>query len=146
MGKNNVYTAQYAVTLPAGNAFTSNFSIVSVGREISIKSIAVDWMIEDAMGVIYPYRTNINQRFNLIIGNFGLNPQQFGKAFNPTGGTPAQFNGNTFIITEPKQLQFNSFFVVNELPFSLQVLNNSAAERIHNIAIMVETTEQTMFL
>lgn len=148
MGANNVYTAAYSFTLNGGLTFVSNFSIQSVGREIWIKSIAVDWNITDTItGVKIPWRTVTDQILTLIVGDFGLNPQQIAKSFRQTGGTPPAFNGNTFRISEPQQLKFNSFFVSNELPLSLQINNlNAANARDHNISILIETQEKTMFL
>jgi len=148
MGANNVYTAAYSFTLNAGLTFVSNFSIQSVGREIWIKSIAVDWNITDTItGIKIPWRTVTDQILTLIVGNFGLNPQQIAKSFRQTGGVPPAFSGNTFRISEPQQLKFDSFFVSNELPLSLQINNlNAASDRDHNISILIETQEKTMFL
>ena len=126
---------------------TSNFSIQSAGREISIKSIALDWnMLDTLTGVRIPWRTVTDQNLQLIIGNFGLSPQQIASPFRQTGGTPPAFNGSTFIITEPKQLFFRKFFVANELPFSLQLFNNNAANaRDYSVSIIVETEEEISF-
>lgn len=145
--RNRVFTANYALTIAAGATLTSNFSIQSVGREIQIRSITVDWQIMNTLtGAIIPWRSVTDQLLNLIIGNFGLTPIQIGSAFLQTGGTGPAFNGNTFRITEPRQILFNSFFIANELPLSLQVNNLAAAERDHNISVIIETSEKTLFL
>lgn len=144
---NKVYTAAYSITLGAGLTFVSNFSIQSVGREISIKSISTDWRITDALtGAVLPWRTISDQIFTLIIGNFGLNPVQIASNFRQISGTAPAFNGNTFRITEPRQITFNSFFVPNELPLSLQINNlNVANDYVHDVSIIIETQEETMF-
>ena len=147
MALNKVYTALYSFTLNSGLTFTSNFSIQSVGREISVRSISLDWQITNSVtGVKIPWRTVTDQVLNLIIGNFGLTPVSIASSFKQTGGTAPSFNGTTFRISEPKQLIFNSFFVANELPFSLQINNLSAANNFgHDVSIMIETDEKTMF-
>lgn len=142
---NKVYTGAYNWSVAPGLTVSSNFSIRSTGKEIKLKSVTIDWHIEDAAGLTVPWRTATQEFFSLGIGTLLLTTGKIAYTFTPTGGAPPYYNGSYFRITEPKQLIFDSFFIANELPFYVQISNLSGAFRTFWLSIAAETEEKTMF-
>jgi len=141
---NKVYTAQWNLSIAAAGSATAGFNIQSVGREIKIKSITLEWyMAQNGVNTPIPWRTTTTESIVLYVGGFG---NKFASSYDNLTGALVASNGYQVVITEPKQLFFDSFFVPNNLQFSF-VINNFAAFIVdHLVCITVETEEHTMFL
>jgi hypothetical protein len=140
---NKVYTASWQEVINAGISFASNFSIQSVGREIKIRSIFLSWSILDTVtGLQVPWRVSGGHQMLLTLANTG---PLIGNAFRIIGGGGPYAQGNIIRITEPGQILFDAFYVANEVLITLQLNNLSAVICQHDVTLIIETEEKTMF-
>lgn len=141
---NRVYSAQFNISVPANGNGGSSFSIQSVGREISIKSVFLAWYIAvNATGLPKPWRSVADQSIYLQIGSIN---NKLAAPFRYVSGSLPSANGNYLVMTEPGQLVFNSFFVPNDVAVFFTINNFTAAIVDHFVNITIETEEKTMFL
>ena len=66
------------------------------------------------------------------------------EAFSITNGPPAA-QGRMIRITEPGQINFNSFFISNELFLTLQLDNYTGMAHQYDVSLIIETEEQILF-
>ena len=141
---NRVYTAKWNTTVAAVGSASAQFSIQSVGREIKIKSINLAWyMADQATNTPLPWRITTTQSIVLYAGNF---VNRFAQAFDNLVAVLPASNGLEFIMTEPGQKFFDSFFVPNNLPLYWNINNFAAGPVDHFVSVTIETEEKTMFL
>jgi len=139
-----VYSAQWNLSIAAAGSATAGFNIQSVGREIKIKSITLEWYIaQNGVNTPIPWRSVVNQSIYLQVGGFA---NKFASAFDGLTGSLPSANGYYLVMTEPGQLFFDSFFVPNNLPLQFTINNFAAFIADHFVNITVETEEHTMFL
>jgi hypothetical protein len=141
---NKVYACNYSQTLNAGATFQSTISILSVGRQIKIKSIALEWQFSN--NTTGQYESPENTTTQAI--NLRLSPgaQSIAAPF-VIGANPPLNNGNIINMYYPGQRLFDAFFITNTLDLILQIDNVSAADQyVHQVCIIIETEEKTMFL
>lgn len=140
---NKVYSCNYSTLVNAGNTFVSTLLLQSVGRQIKIKSISLDWqMINNTTGQYISPEQNTTQGLRLTIDPGTT------KIASPfiVGANPPTTNGTQLIMYIPGQKQFDCFFIVDNINLTLQIDNVSAADNyLHDVCIIVETEEQTNF-
>jgi hypothetical protein len=128
--------------LPAGSA-NSTFSILSVGRELRIKSLLIDLLMENN-GAILPFDQNTTQFITLAVTGSNTN---ISYPFTDIAGGHLGFStGDSLTITKPGQYFFDCFYASNRLNFDLFIENFHANQIRYYFHIIVETEEKTMFL
>jgi hypothetical protein len=142
---NIVYTAFWVngVLAGGGNQITT-FRINDQGRMIQIKSLTISWQARFAVsGLNIPPENNTTQIFALRA--FPAAGQQFSRTFDYQGGTAFTNTGDEMRFFAPGQYKFDSFFIANELDFSLSITNLEAALAVnHLVSIMVEIVEDLL--
>lgn len=143
MANYNVYIAVWEPSVNPGAVFNTTFEIFSQRRIMNIRSIALDIQLYNlnVPGVL-SFQQNTTQVMFLEIGS---NNEKIGKAFNIVSGAPSN-NGEKIFISEPKQLQFDSFYVSEKLVFHLKYTNLHAANIFKpKISVIVETNEKIVY-
>ena len=144
-----VYTAQWTHNLVGADLKTSRWSIISSGREISIKSVLINFhALISGTAVTIPFETMVNQYFQFAIHNetqlidstvITSNFEEF------TGTAPGQV-GRQLAFRTPGQYFFESCFFKNKVCFEIISQNFNAGitiDLIYNITI--ETEERIIY-
>lgn len=145
MPTNKVYSCVWSdVVVLSGAGYASNVRIQSVGRIMKIKSITLEWMAYNNTTGLYVSTSNTTDQALQLIADPGGN--KIAHAFL-IGANPPSNNGDQLRWYRPGQWLFDSFFINNDILFSMQISNADAAnDYTHNVALIVETEEKTVFL
>ena len=139
---NKVYSGTWHTTLGNNGLSYVEFSVRSVGREMRIKSVGFTLAIYEP-GLLQRYDWRAMKSIIYLTVGSGAG-QQICQAFNAPTVAPA-FMGNFIEIYEPFQYFFDGFFVANELPLALYILNHEGAAREFWTTVTIETEEKTIF-
>lgn len=139
-----VYSAVWAHTFNAG-ATTQNswFKLVSSNRKVKIRSLTFDVEIfNDTTHRRIDANISDILRYVMQVGSPG---QDIANPFTYVSGLKSN-DPNTFFITRPCQLLFDSFFVNNDLNFNFTAyLEDMAANLMTHFSFLVETEEKYIY-
>lgn len=148
MSKNRVYSILFTSTLLAGAAGGCGFRINNFNRTSKLKSVYFDMRVENVTTAQQiPESMNEVVRYRLdVVTNpaTGVFTQVFENYFEVNAHTIG--NGDAITMTRPKDLRLDSFYVRNELRFSLVISNQDLINKIAylgTIVVELEDVEST---
>lgn len=124
MAANRIYSFGDSSFYPPGAFQNFVFNIPANNRELKIKSLFVDRGQRESITGIWVPNEGCNDIMAVLNIGPGVAGQEITRMFNFTVGVP-QFNGTNLMITSNTYMQFNSFTVMNNLPFTLTLRNVS---------------------
>jgi len=139
---NKVYTANWVEPIAAGMDFDTDFSILSVNRQIKIKSITWDInVIEIPSGkrIDLVATQTIKPYLQLFVDTFA-------RTFNNISGVPITLNGKQIDLYRPGQWLFDSFFITNQLFGKILIRNSSLFGATIETTLIIETEEENIYL
>jgi hypothetical protein len=113
---------------------------------MNIKSIAVNLGIYDnvTLSTITFNQPNNGQEFYVLV--YGGAGTKIASAYSNLGaGFTGADNGNSFTISTPGQIRFDSFYVSELLLYGVEITNGSANPCDYRFSIVTEVEEQIIY-
>jgi len=131
------YNISWSEALAPGAGFTQNFTLLSAGREIFVKSVLITTQFTRAVTPkVIPTKNNTSVLWNLYLIGIDTLP------FQLNGGTVPVNNGKNLQIFETGQYFFDSFSNKNSIDLFLSCNNGDPLAITADFTIQIETMEE----